>query len=56
LLSNADLRKTITKKAWNKMNQSYNWDLVGSKLEKLLKNEPLQDFFPTKDDLSVGLR
>ena len=56
LLSNAELRKTITKKARNKMNQSYNWDLVGSKLEKLLRNEPLQDFLPTKDDLSVGLR
>ncbi len=56
LLSNAELRKTLTKKAWNKMNQSYNWDLVGSNLEKLLKNEPLQDFLPAKNDLSVGLR
>ncbi|HYA30371.1 MAG TPA: glycosyltransferase, partial [Acidobacteriota bacterium] len=56
LLRNADLRKTMTKKAWNKMNQFYNWDLIGSKLERLLKNEPLQDDVPTNDDLSVGLR
>jgi sugar transferase (PEP-CTERM/EpsH1 system associated) len=56
LLSNADLRKTMTKKAWNKMNQFYNWDLVGSNLEKLLKNEPVQNDIPAKDDVSVGIR
>jgi sugar transferase (PEP-CTERM/EpsH1 system associated) len=36
LLSDADLRKTITTNAWNKMEQVYNWDVVGAKLETLL--------------------
>jgi sugar transferase (PEP-CTERM/EpsH1 system associated) len=56
LLGNAELRKTITKKAWNTMNQFHNWDLVGSKLERLLNNEPLQDCLPANEDVSVGLR
>jgi glycosyltransferase involved in cell wall biosynthesis len=56
LLSNSELRKTMTKKAWNKMNQFYHWDLIGSKLEDLLRDDPAQDNAPTGDDVSVGLR
>jgi sugar transferase (PEP-CTERM/EpsH1 system associated) len=36
VLSDADLRKSITKKARTKMKQLYNWELTGAKLEKLL--------------------
>lgn len=36
LLSDAELRKTMTKKAWIKMKQFYSWELTGAKLEQLL--------------------
>lgn len=40
LLSDAELRKTITKRAWNKMHQLYSWDAIGAKLEAFLTPVP----------------
>lgn len=37
VLRDAELRKTMTKKAWSKMAQAYNWDLVGARLEEHLR-------------------
>jgi sugar transferase (PEP-CTERM/EpsH1 system associated) len=36
LLTDAELRKTIIKKASSKMAQTYNWELVGARLEECL--------------------
>ncbi|MGH7817381.1 MAG: glycosyltransferase, partial [Candidatus Binatia bacterium] len=57
LLTDAELRKAMTKKAWNKMNQSYNWDLVGAKLERLLTAPPTgESMEPADADVSIGQR
>lgn len=40
LLRDADFRKGMTKRARNKMNQCYNWDAIGAKLEQLLGSVP----------------
>jgi len=56
LLSNTELCKTMTRKARNKMNQFYNWDFVGLKLETLLANESRHDVVPVIGDVSVGSR
>jgi polysaccharide biosynthesis protein PslH len=40
LLTDAELRKAITKRAWNTMKQLYNWELIGTKLEALLNAAP----------------
>ena len=36
LLADAELRRAITKRAWKKMKQLYNWDTIGLKLETFL--------------------
>ena len=36
LLRDVELRRSLTKRAWNKMNQFYNWGVSGAKLEGLL--------------------
>jgi polysaccharide biosynthesis protein PslH len=57
ILTNQDLRRSLTKKAWNKMNQSYNWELVGTKLDKLFT--PVQATNPSgtgSSDVSIGHR
>jgi sugar transferase (PEP-CTERM/EpsH1 system associated) len=41
LLSDAELRKAVTRKAWNKMNQSYNWESIGAKLDRFLTHPPI---------------
>ena len=57
LLTDAELRKAMTKKAWNKMNQSYNWDSVGAKLERLLTAPPPGESMEAADaDVSIGQR
>jgi sugar transferase (PEP-CTERM/EpsH1 system associated) len=57
VLSDAELRKAVTKKAWNKMNQCYNWELVGAKLDRLLTSAPIREPNPiTNVDVSIGLR
>jgi len=43
LLRDADFRKGMTKRARNKMNQCYNWDAIGAKLEQLLGSVPASD-------------
>ena len=49
LLSDAELRKSITKKAWNKMKQVYNWEVSGAKLERLLNSAPVKQSPESKD-------
>jgi len=57
VLSDAELRKAVTKKAWNKMNQSYNWELVGAKLDRLLTSPPTHaSNSMTSADVSIGHR
>lgn len=36
LLNDAELRKTITRKAWNRMKQLYNPEVIGTHLERIL--------------------
>ena len=36
LLNDAELRKTITRKAWNRMKQLYNPEVIGAHLERIL--------------------
>ena len=40
LVGDADLRKTMTRRASNKMNQLYNWDAIGATLEGFLNRVP----------------
>lgn len=57
VLSDAELRKAVTKKAWNKMNQCYNWELVGAKLDRLLTSAPIREPNSiTNVDVSIGHR
>ena len=56
LLSDEELRKSITRKAWNKMNQCYNWELIGTKLDRLLTCPPINNMALATEDLSVGQR
>lgn len=57
VLSDTELRKAVTKKAWNKMNQCYNWELVGAKLDRLLTSPPISESIPvTNSDVSIGHR
>lgn len=57
VLSDAELRKAVTKKAWNKMNQCYNWELVGAKLDRLLTAPPVSEANAiTNADVSIGHR
>ena len=41
LLSDSELRKAVTRKAWNKMSQSYNWESIGAKLDRFLTHPPI---------------
>jgi sugar transferase (PEP-CTERM/EpsH1 system associated) len=43
LLSDAELRKSITKKARTKMKQLYDWELTGRKLEAVLNTAGMHD-------------
>jgi sugar transferase (PEP-CTERM/EpsH1 system associated) len=36
LLSDAELRKALTRRAWSKVKQAYNWEASGARLERLL--------------------
>ncbi len=55
LLTDHELRKFIMKKARNKMNQHYNWTVVGTRLENLLGTLSLRDGAePPRVDMSVG--
>jgi glycosyltransferase involved in cell wall biosynthesis len=57
LLSDAELRKTITKRAWMKMKQLYNWESVGARLEALLNAEPVTEARGAGDsEVSIGRR
>ena len=57
VLSDKELRKAVTKKAWNKMNQCYNWQLVGVKLDQLLASPPTSTSNTiTNGDVSMGHR
>lgn len=57
LLSDSDLRRTITKRAWNKMKQLYNWDVVGAKLETFLGALPVKESIrPDDSEISMGRR
>ena len=57
LLADYELRKIVVKKAWNKMSQQYNWDVVGSQLEHLLTTVlPRHAAEPTRAENSVGRR
>jgi sugar transferase (PEP-CTERM/EpsH1 system associated) len=57
VLTDSELRRTLTKKAWNKMNQSYNWGSIGAKLEQLLFTAPsFKSIEPAKAEISVGQR
>ena len=57
ILSDTELRKAVTRKAWNKMNQSYNWELIGAKLDRLLSHPPIgESSVITSADVSVGHR
>ena len=38
LLADAELRRSVTKRALSKMKQAYDWNDVGAKLEQLLSN------------------
>ena len=40
LIRDADFRNGMTKRARDKMNQCYNWDAIGAKLEQLLGSIP----------------
>ena len=39
-LRDIELRKSVTKKAWTRMHQLYNWDSIGASLERLLTASP----------------
>jgi sugar transferase (PEP-CTERM/EpsH1 system associated) len=56
LLSDAELRKSITRKAWNKMSQSYNWELIGAKLDRLLTCPPINNLVHGAEDISIRQR
>ena len=57
VLSDAELRKAVTKKAWNKMNQCYNWELVGAKLDRLLTSPPISESNAISNaDVLIGRR
>lgn len=57
LLTDSELRRALTKKAWNKMNQFYNWDLIGAKLEKLLFTAPsVKSIEPANAEISIAQR
>jgi len=57
VLSDTELRKSLTKKAWNKMNQCYNWELVGAKLDRLLAPSPIGESNPiSNSDVLIGHR
>jgi sugar transferase (PEP-CTERM/EpsH1 system associated) len=55
LLRDVELRRSLTKRAWNKMSQSYNWEVSGAKLEELLGAYPAKSFpESTAHDVSVS--
>lgn len=55
LLRDAELRRSLTRRAWNKMNQSYNWEVSGSKLEELLGAHQASDLLESAaPDVSFG--
>jgi glycosyltransferase involved in cell wall biosynthesis len=57
LLSDSELRRVLTRKAWNKMNQFYNWDFIGAKLEQLLFTVPsFTSTEPANAEISIGQR
>jgi glycosyltransferase involved in cell wall biosynthesis len=57
LLTDSELRRALTKKAWNKMNQFYNWDFIGAKLEKLLFTAPsVKSTEPVNAEISIAQR
>lgn len=48
VLRDAELRRTITKKAWSKMKQLYSWEMAGAKLETLLSGAGAEESNSTK--------
>lgn len=57
LLTDSELRRALTKKAWNKMNQFYNWHCIGAKLEKLLFTAPsVKSTEPANAEISIAQR
>jgi glycosyltransferase involved in cell wall biosynthesis len=57
LLTDSELRRALTKKARNKMNQFYNWDFIGAKLEKLLFTAPgVKSTEPANAEMSIAQR
>ena len=57
ILSDADLRRSLTKKAWTKMSQCYNWDIVGEKFDCLLAQRPDSEALAVEtEDISIGSR
>ena len=55
LLNDVELRRTITKRAWMKMKQLYNWESVGARLEALLNVAPAAEAGRAGDsEISVG--
>jgi glycosyltransferase involved in cell wall biosynthesis len=56
-LRDVELRKRVTKKAWTRMHQLYNWDSIGASLERLLTASP-SDMTAERnnDDVSVAHR
>jgi len=43
ILNDTELQKSLTKKAWSKMNQCYNWEIIGAKLDRLLARQRVSD-------------
>lgn len=57
LLTDSELRRALAKKAWNKMNQFYNWHCIGAKLEKLLFTAPsVKSTEPANAEISIAQR
>ena len=57
LLTDSELRRALTKKAWNKMNQFYNWHCIGAKLEKLLFTaSSVESTEPANAEISIAQR
>ncbi len=56
-LRDADLRKNVTKKAWMRMNQLYNWESIGVSMERLLTVSPSEMTAErNNDDVSIAHR
>jgi sugar transferase (PEP-CTERM/EpsH1 system associated) len=53
LLDDAQLRNQITKRAWNRVNQLYRWDVVGAKLEGLIAGLETQAAGPRLRDMPI---